>query len=83
MQVGHKVDDRDLLPRCVGLGRFYGNFFEVRDLLQLEGMRRGGECYDAAQHLSLSERALSVRALTDAIWRSFGCRALERFDGPL
>ena len=82
MQVGHKVDDRDLLPRRVGLGRFYGNFFEVRDLLQLEGMRRGAERYDAAQHL-VSERALCESALTDAVRRSFDCRALDRFDGPL
>ena len=78
----HQVDDRDLLPRRVGLGRFYGNFFEVRDLLQLEGMCRGAERDDAEQHL-VSERALCKSTLTDAIWRSFDCRALDRFDGPL
>ena len=44
----HQVDDRDLLARRVGLGRLYLYLFEVRDLLQLEGMRRAGERYDAA-----------------------------------
>lgn len=58
----HQVDDRDLLPRRVGLGRLYLYLFEVRDLLQLEGMRRAGERYDAAQHL-VSERALCEHAL--------------------
>ena len=53
----HQVDDRDLLPRRVGLGRLYLYLFEVRDLLQLEGMRRGGERDDAA-HLSQTQRAL-------------------------
>ena len=81
MQVRHEVDDRDLLPRRVGLGRLYLYLFEVRDLLQLEGMRRGGKRYDA-QHL-VSERALCESALTDAVRRSFDCRALDRFDGPL
>jgi len=60
--VRHQVDDRDLLPRRVGLGRLYLYLFEVRDLLQLEGMRRAGERYDAAQHL-VSERALCEHAL--------------------
>ena len=46
MEVRHQVDDRDLLARRVGLGRLYLYLFEVRDLLQLEGMRRGGERYD-------------------------------------
>ena len=79
MQVGHEVDDRDLLARRVGFRRFYGNFFEVR---YLERVRRGRERYDAAQHL-VSERALCESALTDAVRRSFDCRALDRFDGPL
>ena len=47
----HQVDDRDLLARRVCLGRLYLYLFEMCDLLQLEGMRRGGERDDAAEHL--------------------------------
>ena len=78
----HQVDDRDLLARRVGLGRLYLYLFEVRDLLQLEGMRRAGERYDAAQHL-VSERALCEHALRMQLaprlaavrwWRRLICR---------
>ena len=71
----HQVDDRDLLPRRVGLGRLYLYLFEVRDLLQLEGMRRAGERYDAAQHLVSGEHSVRAR-LTDATGAAPGCSAL-------
>ena len=57
MEVRHEVHDGHLLARRVGLGRLYLYLFEVRDLLQLEGVRRGAERDDAAQHL-VSGRAL-------------------------
>mgnify|MGYP004371671651 CR=1 FL=1 len=75
----HQVDDRDLLPRRVGLGRLYLYLFEVRDLLQLEGMRRAGERYDAGQHLVSGEHSVRAR-LTDATGAAPGCSALV-FDG--
>ena len=79
MQVRHQVHDRDLLPRRVGLGRFYLYLFEVRDLLQLEGVRRGRERYDAEQHVFgwLSGEHLSVRApLQMQAGAAPGCSAL-------
>ena len=62
MQVRHEVHDGHLLARRVGFRRFYLYLLEMCDLLQLEGMRRGGERYDAAQHL-VSESTLSFHPL--------------------
>ena len=76
----HQVDDRDLLPRRVGLGRLYLYLFEVRDLLQLEGMRRAGERYDAAQHL-VSERALCESTPYGCNWRRAWLQCAGGFDG--
>ena len=80
MEVRHQVDDRDLLPRRVGLGRLYLYLFEVRDLLQLEGMRRAGERYDAAQHL-VSERALCESTPYGCNWRRAWLQCAGGFDG--